>query len=143
MPDSKQPIDTTAAQAYEQHVVPGLFMHWAQRAVELAVTQSGKHVLDAACGTGIGARLVAKRTGEGGKIVGLDVHAGVVEMARTMAQREGIAIEWHCASALELPFDEGSFDLCLCLHGLQFFAYRIAGLAEIRRVLKPSGHSLP
>jgi SAM-dependent methyltransferase len=139
MQDNKPPIDTTAAQAYEQHVVPGLFMHWARRAVELAAPRPGEHVLDAACGTGIGARLAAKRIGEDGTIVGLDVDAGVVEMARTVAQRERIAIEWHCASALEMPFDKGLFDLCLCLHGLQFFPDRVAGLAEIRRVLKPSG----
>lgn len=139
MSDRNQPIDTTAAEAYERHVVPGLFMHWAQRAVELAAPQPAEHVLDAACGTGIGARLAAKRMGEDGKIVGLDVDAGVVEMARTVTQRERIAIEWHCASALEMPFNEGSFDLCLCLHGLQFFPDRVAGLAEIRRVLKPSG----
>ena len=48
-------------------------------------------------------------------------------------------IEWHCASALKMPFKDGEFDLCLCLQGLQFFPDRVAGFAEIRRVLKPSG----
>jgi SAM-dependent methyltransferase len=38
-----------------------------------------------------------------------------------------------------MPFKDGEFDLCLCLQGLQFFPDRVAGFAEARRVLKPSG----
>ena len=38
-----------------------------------------------------------------------------------------------------MPFDVASFDLCLCLQGLQFLPDRTAGLAELRRVLKPTG----
>jgi SAM-dependent methyltransferase len=50
-----------------------------------------------------------------------------------------VPTEWHCGSALEMPFADGSFDLCLCLQGLQFFSDRTKGLADMRRVLKPSG----
>jgi ubiquinone/menaquinone biosynthesis C-methylase UbiE len=130
-------IETDAAEAYEKHMVPGMFRHWAERLIALAAPAHGEHVLDVACGTGIGARLAADAVGTAGKVVGLDVHAGVIETARKVAQRSGI--EWHCANALEMPFDDASFDLCLCLQGLQFLPDRVAGLAEVKRVLKPSG----
>lgn len=139
MSQLNQPIDTTAAEAYERHMVPGLFLHWAELLVRLAAPQPGEHVLDVACGTGVGARLAARALGSAGKIAGLDVDAGVVEVARKVAEKSGVAIEWHCANALEMPFEDAAFDLCLCLQGLQFFPDRVAGLSEIRRVLKPSG----
>jgi ubiquinone/menaquinone biosynthesis C-methylase UbiE len=139
MPQTSQPIDTTAAEAYEKHMVPGMFLWWTERVVSLATPQPGEHVLDVACGTGIGARVSARGVGLAGKVVGLDIDPGVVEVARKVAQETGTPIEWHCASALQMPFDAAVFDLCLCLQGLQFFPDRVAGLAEIRRVLKPSG----
>ncbi len=139
MTDVKQPVDTTAAEAYEQHMVPGMFLHWTEMLVRIAAPQPGEHVLDVACGTGIGARLVGEAIGSGSTVAGLDIDAGVIEVARAAAGRSGAQIEWHCASALTMPFDAESFDLCLCFQGLQFFPDRVAGLAEIRRVLKPTG----
>lgn len=137
MSQRNQTIDTTAAEAYEKHMVPGMFVHWAEQVVGIAAPQSGEHVLDVACGTGIGARLAAPLTGPGGKVTGLDVDAGVIEVARGLTER-GMPIEWHCANALDMPFTDTAFDLCLCLQGLQFFPDRVAGLSEIRRVLKSS-----
>jgi SAM-dependent methyltransferase len=136
---SATPIDTTAAEAYEKHMVPGMFLRWTERVVALAAPQPEEHVLDVACGTGIGARLVANALGPTSTVVGLDVDAGVVETARKVAEKTDLRIEWHCASALDMPFEDVVFDLCLCLQGVQFFPDRVAGLAEMRRVLKPSG----
>lgn len=133
----QQPVDTTAAEAYEQHMVAGMFLHWTEKLVDLAAVRPGEHVLDVACGTGVGARVAAGAAGSNGRIAGLDIDAGVIELARRLS--EGHTIEWHCGSALELPFDSATFDLCLCLQGLQFFPDRVRGLAEMRRVLKVSG----
>lgn len=139
MSQLNQPIDTTVAEAYEREMVPGMMLQWAELLVRVAAPQPGEHVLDIACGTGVGARLAARALGSAGKVVGLDVDAGMVEVARKVAAQSGTPIEWHCTNALEMPFDDGAFDLCLCLQGLQFFPDRVAGLSEIRRVLKPSG----
>lgn len=139
MPQTNQVIDTTAAEAYEKHMVPGMFLRWTERVVSLAAPQPGEHVLDVACGTGIGARVSATCVGTGGRVVGLDIDPGVVEVARKVSQGAAAPAQWHCASALSMPFAATEFDLSLCLQGLQFFPDRVAGLAEIRRVLKPSG----
>ena len=136
---SPQAVDTTAAEAYEQYMVPGMFLHWAQMQVALAAPKPGEHVVDVACGTGVGARLAAERVGPTGKVVGVDVDAGLIEVARRLSGGNATPMEWHCASALQMPLADGSFDLALCLQGLQFFPDRPKGFAEIRRVLKPSG----
>ena len=79
-----QPIDTTAAEAYEEHMVPGMFLHWTELAVGVAAPQPGERVLDVACGTGIGARLAFGAVQAGGTVAGLDLDAGVIEIARRL-----------------------------------------------------------
>jgi SAM-dependent methyltransferase len=139
MSEPNHAIDTTVAEAYERYMVPGMFLHWTQMLVKLAAPKPGEQVLDVACGTGVGARLAAPAVGGTGRVVGLDVDAGVIEYARRLDATGAHPIEWHCASALDMPFESATFDLCLCLQGLQFFPDRVAGLKEMRRVLKPSG----
>jgi len=139
MSQTNPQIDTTAAEAYERLMVPGIFLRWTEYLIKLAAPQPGEHVLDVACGTGIGARLAAHAVGSTGRVAGLDIDPGVIEVARKVSQSTATPIAWHCASALKMPFKDGEFDLGLCQQGVQFFPDRLAGFAEIRRVLRPSG----
>ncbi len=127
-------MDAAAAEAYEKDLMPRVTEPWAARLVKLADPQRGEHVLDVACGTGIAARLAATSVTASGRLVGLDSDAAMVEVARRVAP----SLEWHCASALDMPFEDATFDLSLCVLGLMFFPDCAAGLAEVRRVLKPS-----
>jgi ubiquinone/menaquinone biosynthesis C-methylase UbiE len=105
--------------------------------VAAAQVQPGDHVLDVACGTGVVARRAAERVGETGRVVGLDVNAAMLGVARASAV--GAAIEWCEASAVLMPLPDTSFDVVLCQHGLQQFQDRPAALAEMHRVLRPAG----
>jgi SAM-dependent methyltransferase len=91
-----------------------------------------------ACGTGVVARLAAARVG-GGRVAGLDLNAGMLAVARSLPAGAGAPVEWHEASALDLPFPAAAFDLVLCQFGLMFFPDRSAALREMRRVLGPGG----
>jgi SAM-dependent methyltransferase len=51
-------------------------------------------------------------------------------------------ISWQEADALDLPFEDSTFDLLCCQFGAMFFPDRIAGYREARRVLKPGGRFL-
>jgi ubiquinone/menaquinone biosynthesis C-methylase UbiE len=139
MANSTAKVDTTAAEGYEQYMVPAFLGPFAERAVAISAPRPNEHVLDVACGTGKGARVAAAHVGASGRVVGVDLDAAMIEVARRLAQESPIPIEWHCASALQMPLEDATFDLCLCLHGLPFFPDRVAGLAEVRRVLKPTG----
>jgi len=134
-------MESTPAQLYEEALVPRLFRPQAERAVELLALGAAEHVVDVACGTGVGARLAALRIGPHGRVAGVDSDAGMLDAARAATEREfgAVPLEWYHAEAAHLPFGDAVFDACLCLQGLQFFGYRQCALDEITRVLKPGG----
>jgi SAM-dependent methyltransferase len=67
-------------EAYEHHLVPAIFAPWAAVLLELARLQPGERVLDAACGTGVVARAAMARVGTAGKVTGVDLNPGMLEV---------------------------------------------------------------
>ena len=129
------PIDTARAEAYEKYLVPHVFGPWAEYMVELAQPRLEDHALDLACGTGAATRLVARRTV---RTVGVDVDPAMLAVAQRHSD-PALSIQWRCSDAGRLDFADGTFDLCLCLQGLQHFAERERAVKEVHRVLKPRG----
>lgn len=95
----------------------------------------GERVLDAACGTGVVARLVAPLVRPSGSVAGLDFDPAMVAVARELAPD----IDWQQGDLQSLPFADDDFDLAICQQGLQFLPDRAAGLREMFRVLRPGG----
>lgn len=131
-------LEGSSAELYERYLVPAITALWAGDLVERVAPAPGERVLDVACGTGIVARLVAKRMGSG-QIVGLDLNAGMLAVARAVSAGHQPLIEWREGSALKLPFEDSAFNVVLCQLGLQFFPDRFAALREMFRVLSPEG----
>jgi len=130
---------TDPAALYENWFVPAVFAPMARRLLDRTEVSPGARVLDVACGSGIVARSVARRVKSSGRVVGLDMNQAMLDVARARSAEEGLAIEWREGSAQELPFVNGTFDLVLCQHGLQFFPDKPRALAEMHRVLAPGG----
>jgi len=128
-----------SAEAYERYLVPLLFAPGAEYLIELAGLGTGERVLDVACGTGIVARRAAQRVGSGGRVVGLDINEGMLEVARKVSSGTHPAIEWQQGDANDMPLLDGAFDAVFCQQALQFFPDRSAALREMRRVLAPNG----
>lgn len=126
------------AENYQRYFVPAIGRPVATGLVEAAQLRPGERVLDVACGTGVGARLAREAVGRGSDVTGLDVNPGMLAVARAATPAE-MAIDWVEAPAEAMPLPDDSFDAVLCGMGLQFFSDRRAGLAEIRRVLRPGG----
>ena len=135
MSESTLQAHIDAAHAYEALFVPALFNQWAPKVADAAHIQPGQRVLDVACGTGILAREVALRTGSSGSVVGIDVNAGMVAVARELAP----TIEWREGVAESLPFPAQSFDAVVSQFGLMFFTDPSQALREMLRVLAPRG----
>jgi SAM-dependent methyltransferase len=125
----------SVAEVYERHMVPAAFALWAADLLALLALQPGSRVLDVACGTGIVARTAAPHTGATGVIVGLDLHAGMLAVARAQDPTGA----WVRGSATTLPFATSAFDVVVCQQGVQFFPDRLAALREMHRVLRPDG----
>jgi ubiquinone/menaquinone biosynthesis C-methylase UbiE len=127
--------DDGPASIYESQLVQAVFEPLARILIECARPKAGEHVLDAACGTGIVARLAAPIVGRSGRTVGLDYDPIMIEMARGLAPQ----IEWRQGDLQNLPFPDGCYDLVLCQQGLQYLPDPGAGLRQIHRVLRPGG----
>jgi len=136
--DDEWQIEGNAAELFERYVVPAITALWAADLVGRAAPQPGERVLDVACGTGVVARLAARTMGAG-RVVGLDINAAMLSVARLQPALPAPAIEWVEASALQMPLPDRSFDLVLCQLGLQFFPDRSRALQEMLRVLVPKG----
>lgn len=130
----------SAPELYQRYLVPAVTLPWAEDLVGRVGLASGNRVLDVACGTGVVAQLAAAQVGAGGRVVGLDVNSGMLDVARaTGTQPDVLSVEWVEGSALALPFADGEFDVVLCQLGLQFFEDRLGALGEMQRVLVDSG----
>jgi ubiquinone/menaquinone biosynthesis C-methylase UbiE len=130
---------TAAAELFERYLVPAITAKWAEDLLDRAQPREGEAVLDIACGTGVVARLAAKRMGRG-LVTGLDLNAGMLAVARN-APTEGAGLIWIEGSALDLPFPADSFDVVFCQQGLQFFPDQRKALGEMCCVLKRRGRA--
>src|SRR5687767_5950031 len=92
-------LEGSAAELYQRYLVPGITSKWAEDLVHRAKLRSGDEVLDVACGTGVVARLAAKKMGSG-QVTGLDLNAGMLAVARGVAG-EGPPVNWMEGSALD------------------------------------------
>ena len=106
------------------------------RVLELVDAKPGMRILDLACGPGTLTRRLAAHVSPGGKVVGVDLAPGMIEVASAAhtpnARFEVMDIE-------QLSFPDASFDAVTCGHGLQFAPDLGAALREARRVLRPGG----
>jgi ubiquinone/menaquinone biosynthesis C-methylase UbiE len=121
---------------YERSLVGPLFRPWAEMALDELELSSGDRLLDIACGTGIVARVARERLGEAGYIVGVDISADMLAVARAVEP----AIDWRQGNAGELPLRTGeTFDVVVCQQGLQFFADKPVAAEQMRRALTKGG----
>ena len=116
----------------------GRHLAWKKIAVDWATPPEGGYVLDVCCGTGDLARLLARRTGPRGKVVGLDFSEQMLEYARRKSyeplQRQ---IDWVQGDALALPFGDQTFDATTMSFGLRNLTDIAKAFQELHRVLKP------
>jgi ubiquinone/menaquinone biosynthesis C-methylase UbiE len=128
-------VELAIAEIFERLFVPALSQPWVGPVCDAAALASGQSVLDVACGTGALAREALKRVGPGGSVAGIDSAPAMLAVARRVAP----GIDWRFAGAEAVPFADDRFDAVVSQFGLMFFDDRVAGLREMRRVVRPGG----
>lgn len=113
----------------------GMHHRWKRRLVQMAGLRAGSRALDVCCGTGDIAELLAAT---GAETIGLDFTAEMLEVAR----KRNRSIEYLQGDAMELPFEEASFEAVTVGFGLRNLAEWKKGLEEMHRVAKPGGRLL-
>ena len=97
---------------------------------------SGKRILDAACGTGYGSSMLARKALS---VCGIDISQDAVAYAETNYANS--KVRFICGSVTELPFEDDSFDVVVSYETLEHINEQSQELflAEISRVLIPGG----
>jgi SAM-dependent methyltransferase len=132
-------LSGSAPDMYERYIVSTLSAALARDLVTLAALKPGERVLDVACGTGTVTRHAAQTVRVTGEVIGLDINAGMLSMARTISPPDGASMTYREGSAMAIPLPPATFDVVLCQHGFEFFPDRSRGLQEMGRVLTPEG----
>ena len=108
--------------------------------VGLAGVQPGEVVLDLGSGGGIDCFLAARRTGEKGRVIGVDMTPDMVRLARANAEQVGLPnVEFRLGEIEHLPVDPESVDLVISNCVVNLAPDKAAVYREIGRVLKPGG----
>lgn len=102
----------------------------------LAAPRAGERVLDVGCGGGVTSAAFAAAVGVGGHVLGVDVSAVILDVARgRYADRAGLEFRVGDAATMAL---EG-FHVVTSRFGVMFFADPAAAFANLRRALSPEG----
>jgi ubiquinone/menaquinone biosynthesis C-methylase UbiE len=100
--------------------------------------RKGEHILEVGCGGGYYAYEVAQCVGPSGRLCAIDISDDQLNVARERcADLDWVEIEK--ASALDLPYEDASFDAVYSVQVLEYVASVDDALREIARVLKPGG----
>jgi len=127
--------------AMNSAMTAGLHHGWRRRAADLARVGPGDRVLDVATGTGDLALELALRVQPGGEVLGSDFSEAMLERARAKSVAlEGARpprFEW--ADAMQLPYEDATFDAATVGFGARNFSDLGRGLREMARVVRPGG----
>ena len=122
----------------------GVHRVWKRYFVGTSGVKRGDRVLDLAGGTGDIAALLHARVGDAGEVVLGDINAEMLHVGRDRLTDRGLVrgLRYVQLNAEALPFPDASFDLVTIAFGLRNVTDKLAGLKEMRRVLKPGGRAL-
>lgn len=98
-----------------------------------------RRVLDVGCGHGHWGQRLATLISPEAEIVGVDHEEGFLEAARERSRRWPQRFEYRQGSAMELPFEDGAFDLVTCQTVLIHVPDAAAAIREMTRVVRPGG----
>lgn len=112
--------------------------------VNLARVKPGDCVLEVGCGTGTLTLAAKRQAGPSGKVFGIDVIPGMIELSQRKAAQTHEDVIFQLGSIDDIPFPESLFDVVLCSFMIFHMSdkTRRKGIVEIHRVLKPMGRLL-
>jgi len=108
--------------------------------ITLAELQPGQTVLDLGSGGGLDCFLAAKKVGESGHVIGVDMTPEMLEKARANAERMGVTnVEFRQGYLEDLPVDDNSVDVVISNCVINLSPDKEKVFREVFRVLNPGG----
>ena len=139
MPSTDTVFAGSIPSVYDRYMVPLLFRPYAVAAADRLRALRPTRVLETAAGTGILTEELHRALPEA-EIVATDLNQPMLDEAARRINAANVRFEQ--SDALELPFDDASFDLVACQFGIMFFPDKVKGNAEAFRVLRSGGRYL-
>ena len=122
----------------------GIYKIWLARIAEYAACSKTDMVIDVAGGTGDVTFELAKRCPPA-HIELTDFTPEMLDVAQERIEQGmgcGVEISTHIADAMDLPYDDESFDILTMAYGLRNFSDRQKAMREAYRVLKDGGRAV-
>jgi len=109
----------------------------------LAEIREGETVLDLGAGAGIDVFLAARRVGEKGRVIGVDMTPDMVAKGAALAREHGFSnVDFRLGEIEHLPVAAGSVDVIISNCVINLTPDKLATFREAYRVLKPEGRIL-
>ena len=137
LPDTDKVFTGSIPRLYETHLVPLIFEPYAADLANRLALRSPARVLEIAAGTGVVTRRLASVLPKSVFIVATDLNQPMLDLASAVGTSR--PVEWRLADAMQLPFEDGTFDAVVCQFGVMFFPDKAKAFSEARRVLAPGG----
>lgn len=149
MPQSAQPNTQQAALWNDasgkawvemQPILDGVLAPLASLVVDAGYPGEGGTVLDIGCGAGATTLAMARRVGNGGRCVGVDISRPLVALATERARAEEVAnASFEFGDAQQYAFESGRFDAVVSRFGVMFFDDPVAAFTNIRQAARRGG----
>lgn len=103
--------------------------------------REGDVVLDCGAGTGTTGIMAAKKVGPKGQVTLFDLSDEMLDVARRKVAQSKLDrnVEFRTGDMVDLPFDDGAFDVVLSTYSLCPVFSPVRGVLEMYRVTKPGG----
>jgi arsenite methyltransferase len=126
-------LDRIPAEALQPFAGVGYFL-------DLAAIASGDAVLDLGSGSGTDSFVAALKTGEGGRVVGVDMSEEQLVKARHLADEAGFGqVEFRAGYIESPPVEEASFDCVISNGVINLSPDKPAAFAAAAQALRPGG----
>ena len=111
--------------------------------IALADLKEGETILDLGSGAGIDVFLAARRVGERGRVIGVDMTEDMVAKGSLLAEQHGYGnVEFRLGYIEHLPVDSRTVDVVISNCVINLTPDKLASFKEVQRVLKPGGRIL-
>ncbi len=108
--------------------------------VNLGEIKKGATVLDLGSGAGLDCFLAARKVGEQGKVIGVDMTQAMIDKARQNAKKYKFTnVEFRLGDIENLPVDNASIDVIMSNCVINLAPHKEKVFQEAFRVLKPGG----
>ena len=140
--DAKTKAATTynAAADYYDNPANSFWERFGHATVERLQLPLGSRVLDVCCGSGASALPAAEMVGPEGFVLGIDLAANLLELARTKAAKCGLMnTQFRVGDLLDMGLGDIQFDAAICVFGIFFIPDMPSAIRALWHAVRPGG----